>query len=58
MNVFVVVIIVLGLWVVLLRSIGDLVGAAALGLAVIVLSWAYRRTEIVRPKEEKQKKQH
>ena len=58
MNAFVVVIIVLGLWVVLLTSIGDLVGAAAFGLAVIVLSWAYRRTEIVRPKAEKQEEQN
>jgi hypothetical protein len=57
MNVFVVVIIVLGLGGVLLTSIGDLVGAATFGLAVIVLSWAYWRAESERPKAEKQKKQ-
>ena len=52
MNELIVVIIVLGLLLVLLISIGDLVGAAAFGLVIILLGWVYWRAEIERPRKE------
>ena len=58
MNELIVVMIVLGLLLVLLLSIGDLVGAAAFGVVIMLLGWAYRRAEIKRPKKEKQEKQN
>ena len=53
MNEIIVVLIALGLLLVLLLSIGDLVGAAAFGLVITLLVWAYRRAEIEKPKKEK-----
>ena len=52
MNELIVVIIVMGLLLVLLISIGDLVGAAAFGLVIMLLGWVYWRAEIERPRKE------
>jgi len=58
MNELIIVIIVLGLLLVLLISIGDLVGAAAFGLVIMLLGWVYWRAEIERPKKEQETEQN